>query len=222
MDLYKTSRTVIENKLESILWSVAENDSYLLADYTYCMCAKDRESWAKRMVANDIVDRINNHVPGTFIELVLSNTPDEQDLKFEEGELEKRSDYRPSGRFTKIFKSLARKAGVGVDEGVVSLFATTYSSVLDQQVNMDGSLLNVHYVIYKLTTMLSNDEDAQKIKAQIRLPKPSKLIQYDKRWRTICSNIMWISYKCTNTTTVDIDAIRAERLFLAAREPVNI
>lgn len=183
-------------------------DHYLRADFVECMMVHKGElaQWQRLMVSYDIPYRVNTYVPGTFVDAPIVNKPNlvevEMDLvkndEVEEQEEVKRNDYRPTTRFVKILKSLATKADVELLDEEMNILTHTYEIVAGEQGNMEGSLLNIYYVIYKLTGLIEDSDTAKKIRALVNLPKSRRLIQYDKRWKQIVSSIEWVQYKPTD------------------------
>lgn len=214
MDVLNTSITTVRKTISEVVYTHATDD--LISDWAYCDILKD-DQIMRRILAHDIIYRVNVLVPGTFADLTLQNTGVLRCLhcgvsslydgecticgfsdKFDTTAVIKRS-YKPSSRFVKILKSLARKGGADLDEKEVEILELIYHDCVTIQCEIrSGSLLNIYYTILKLTESLLPIQKHIAIRKVIRLPKSRTLVGYDKRWQKICKLVPHVVYKPTD------------------------
>lgn len=232
MDILDSPIAAVLKKISDIVYEHATDD--LVTDWFECE-KMDDDCVMKGIIARDIIYRVNLLVPGTFADITLQNATAvnctqcnvnamingvckvcEFDEKFDATMVVQRV-YRPSKRFVKILKSLAKKGDVELTTEEVEAIDLVYHDVVNVQCGVDngsGSLLNIYFVILKLTYNLLPLEKHIAIRKCINLPKSKTLVNYDLKWKKICNQIGCLTYGPTDPIRFTIVSIRGKEIMI--------
>ena len=112
-----------------------------------------------------------------------------------------KSSYRPCQRFRKSFVRILRQVGYWSPESEFQAILKGYSLVVHAQTQQDGggNLLNLWFVLFKLTELFIDDSfNRELILQKIRLPRDRKRVaQWDRRWRAIVDGLGCLKYQPT-------------------------